>query len=311
MKKTNSRVGYPPRPWFIYPADLDQLWLLIPGCLFLCILKQGIAIAIFVALWWIISKSLDAQKSWENICDSNMELTYVSKEYIKNSGYVKVEGEYIYMTEDERRDILEYLEKKEKEEHKESDEIEKMLKDIAVELSFCRILDGLNDNNWFNDCRKKVAEKINGNETLKNLFDEACYRFEIDRTLKQYNETDRINYTENYSQFLFMCNFADRIWPYIVSCVYHDGHGSGFDLSIAKFMKDPIINSKDALKIQSDLRFDHLRKISKVDYDTGDILYHGESLKEYLNRRLDDYDFSKENFKKEAKKYYESRRLHW
>ena len=65
--KKNSRVGYPPRPWFIYPADLEQLWLVIPGCLFLCILKQGIALAILVVIWWLISKSVDAQKSWEHM----------------------------------------------------------------------------------------------------------------------------------------------------------------------------------------------------------------------------------------------------
>lgn len=298
-KQKNSRVGCPPRPWFIYPADLEQLWLVIPGCLFLCILKQGIALAILVAIWWLVSKSVDAQKSWEHICDTNMELMYVSKEYIKNSNYVKVEGEYIYMTEEERKDILEYLEKKEKEEKEVEYKTETILKEILIELNICNILEYCTHmHNYFIGklkCEDSIIDKFNNNQSFKKLLDDSICDYVRDFKNGCTREIDRWEeyYKENY-RALFKNNFAKKLFPYIYANVYKKG----------KVHVDVVYNMDLFIypyKILDDIIFDN----------DGNIMYKNNNIREYLNEQINSNYLTKKGYNEYEKRYYESYGIHW
>lgn len=296
-KQKNSRVGYPPRPWFIYPADLEQLWLVIPGCLFLCILKQGILLAIFVVIWWLISKSVDAQKSWEHICDTNMEYMYVSKEYIKNSNYVKVEGEYIYMTEEERRDLLELLKKREKEKNEIEYDAEVLLKDILFDLNICYILqccDGyIHFGLW--RCEDLIIKKIKNNQVIKKIFDDSICDYvrdfrngctaDIERWEKHYKE-------DYYS--LFRNSFAEQIFPYVYANVYKK---EKIDTDVVRGMNlfiDP---------------YNILHYIS-IDND-GNVMYKDVDIKEYLNETLKINYITKKGYYEYEEIWYWQRGLRW
>lgn len=89
---------YPPRPWFIYPANLSQLWVLIPICLFLCVCNGGIPVIFLIVFCWICYQTNKAEESWRYACDHNMEYTYVSSDYASDKGYVKIGNKYYYLT---------------------------------------------------------------------------------------------------------------------------------------------------------------------------------------------------------------------
>lgn len=114
---------YPPRPWFIYPADWSQLWIVIPLCLFLCLCRGGgILAAITLFLFWMLYKAQSAEEGWRHACDTNMELHYTTQEYINSTGYIKIKGNYYYITEEIKKKILE--EEKQKEDNKNDKELE-------------------------------------------------------------------------------------------------------------------------------------------------------------------------------------------
>lgn len=296
-KQKNSRVGYPPRPWFIYPADLEQLWLVIPGCLFLCILKQGIALAILVAIWWLVSKSVDAQKSWEHICDMNMELMYVSKEYIKNSNYVKVEGEYIYMTEEERRDLLELLKKREKEKNEIEYDAEVLLKDILFDLNICYILQCCDGHIHFVlwRCKELIIKKIKNNQVIKKIFDDSTCDYVRDFRNGCTADIERWEkyYKEDYYNLFRNC-FAEQIFPYVYANVYKK---EKIDTDVVRGMNlfiDP---------------YNILHYIS-IDND-GNMMYKDIDIKEYLNETLKINYITKKGYYEYEEIWHWQRGLHW
>lgn len=106
---------YPPRPWFIYPANVSQLWIIIPICIFLCFCKGGILNGIVVLVVWIIYQANKTEKYWRQACDDNVEHIYVSKDYAISKGYIKIGKQYCYLTDELRSEIIKKIKEKENE----------------------------------------------------------------------------------------------------------------------------------------------------------------------------------------------------
>lgn len=118
---------YPPRPWFIYPANVSQLWIIIPICIFLCFCKGGILNGIVVLIVWIIYQANKTEKYWRQACDDNVEHIYVSKDYAISKGYIKIGKRYCYLTDELRQKInkIEKEQQKIEEENRRKEEQKK------------------------------------------------------------------------------------------------------------------------------------------------------------------------------------------
>lgn len=82
------KKSYPKRPKIIDSNRIQQLWLIVPFCIFIFFCKGGGVVGSLLVLGiWIVYSINQSQKEWEEACDKGVATFYCDENYLKNQGY--------------------------------------------------------------------------------------------------------------------------------------------------------------------------------------------------------------------------------
>lgn len=207
---------YPPRPWFISPVDLKQLWLVVPFCMFLCILKYGVIMALFYICYWISSRASKAKQKWIYACDNNLELNYTTKEALAAKGYFKTQnGNYVYFNNYEIDQIKNMINDADKKREDDIKKYEPFMREYLTDIILCNMLNKINYLSYnrmidlYCECKKETASINNAADeydyytfTMANVA-RICYKYNYDflRLNRFYNgKTFRENLIEDFKR---------------------------------------------------------------------------------------------------------------
>lgn len=108
---TNTQKRYPKPPRTISASRMASFWLVIPICLFLCIMRGvGATGAFLVFLIWTVAQIIGTWMDWKHICDSPLAHMEIDNSYLLPQGFIieKPGMPVREMTDDEKRQYIEY-----------------------------------------------------------------------------------------------------------------------------------------------------------------------------------------------------------